>query len=163
MSSVSEEIARIERQIQSLRQKAIVELKARLKEARKVVAAIERQISQISGDESSIKMEMKVEPSNAAMEIHAASGGHTVAQKPPLRSVPNLTAEPSVFPSGRRSITLTGQIGESIMIGDSIELQLRRINHYNEASLGIDAPRDISIFRGEIYRGGITKRNAESG
>lgn len=46
-------------------------------------------------------------------------------------------------------LTLTRKVGESIKIGDDIEIVVKEIRR-NQVRIGINAPRDIQIFRGEI-------------
>jgi carbon storage regulator len=47
-------------------------------------------------------------------------------------------------------LALSRKIGEKIMIGDQITLKVLEIKGDN-VRLGIDAPKDIKIYRGEIY------------
>lgn len=51
----------------------------------------------------------------------------------------------------RRSkmLILTRRIGENIIIGDDIIIRVLDINH--QVKLGVEAPRDISVHREEIY------------
>ena len=46
---------------------------------------------------------------------------------------------------------LTRRIGECIIIGDDITVTVLCTNN-NKIKLGINAPRNISILRSEIYR-----------
>lgn len=46
-------------------------------------------------------------------------------------------------------LILTRRIGENIIIGDDIIIRVLDINH--QVKLGIEAPRDISVHREEIY------------
>ena len=48
-------------------------------------------------------------------------------------------------------LILTRRIGESVIIGDQITITLLDIKG-NQARLGIEAPKDISVHREEIYR-----------
>jgi carbon storage regulator len=48
-------------------------------------------------------------------------------------------------------LILTRQIGESIIIGDDIEIKLIGISK-NVAKIGIDANMDVPIFREELYK-----------
>ena len=48
-------------------------------------------------------------------------------------------------------LILTRKLGESIAIGDHIKLTLLEIKGKN-VRIGIEAPRDISVHRGEIYQ-----------
>lgn len=43
-------------------------------------------------------------------------------------------------------------IGESIMIGENIEITIVKVNNRGNVRLGINAPKSISIHRKEVYR-----------
>lgn len=47
-------------------------------------------------------------------------------------------------------LTLTRKIGETIYIGDDIEIVVKEIRK-NQVRLGIVAPRETKIYRDEIY------------
>ncbi len=47
-------------------------------------------------------------------------------------------------------LVLTRKTNQSIMIGNSIELQILRINK-NSVEIGIKAPKNQSVFRKEVY------------
>ena len=47
-------------------------------------------------------------------------------------------------------LVLTRKPGQSIMIGDDIEIQVLAVAG-EKVRLGITAPRDVSIFRNEVY------------
>lgn len=47
-------------------------------------------------------------------------------------------------------LVLTRKLGETIVIGDNIVIKVVDI-HGKQIRLGIEAPIEISIFRGEIY------------
>ena len=47
-------------------------------------------------------------------------------------------------------LVLTRKPGQSIMIGDGVEVQVLSVAG-EKVRLGITAPRDISIFRDEVY------------
>ncbi|MCD4650437.1 MAG: carbon storage regulator CsrA [Candidatus Cloacimonetes bacterium] len=47
-------------------------------------------------------------------------------------------------------LILTRKIGESIIIGDEIEVVLAEISK-GSVRIGINAPRDLPIYRKEIY------------
>jgi carbon storage regulator len=47
-------------------------------------------------------------------------------------------------------LVLTRKPGQSIMIGDSVEVQVLSVAG-EKVRLGITAPRDVSIFRDEVY------------
>jgi len=48
-------------------------------------------------------------------------------------------------------LILTRRIGESLMIGDQITITVLNIKG-NQVRLGIDAPKDISVHREEVYQ-----------
>lgn len=47
-------------------------------------------------------------------------------------------------------LILNRKIGETIIIGEDIEITILELEE-NRVKIGIDAPRDISILRKEIY------------
>jgi carbon storage regulator len=47
-------------------------------------------------------------------------------------------------------LTLTRKVGESIRIGDDIQIVVKEIRR-NHVRIGILAPREIKIYREEIY------------
>ncbi len=47
-------------------------------------------------------------------------------------------------------LTLTRKVGESIRIGDEIQIVVKEIRR-NHVRIGILAPREIKIFREEVY------------
>jgi carbon storage regulator len=47
-------------------------------------------------------------------------------------------------------LVLTRKPGQSIMIGDGVEIQVLAVAG-EKVRLGITAPRDVSIFRNEVY------------
>jgi carbon storage regulator len=47
-------------------------------------------------------------------------------------------------------LVLTRKLGETIVIGDNIIIKVVDI-HGKQIRLGIEAPNEITIFRGEIY------------
>lgn len=53
-------------------------------------------------------------------------------------------------------LTLTRKAGESIRIGDDIEIVVKEIRR-NQVRIGIIAPRDVAIYREELYEESRTK------
>jgi carbon storage regulator len=49
-----------------------------------------------------------------------------------------------------KMLVLTRKPGQSIMIGDGVEVQVLSVAG-EKVRLGITAPRDVSIFRNEVY------------
>ncbi|RDV37250.1 carbon storage regulator CsrA [Lujinxingia vulgaris] len=47
-------------------------------------------------------------------------------------------------------LTLTRKVGESIRIGEEIEIVVKEIRR-NQVRIGIVAPRDVPIYREEVY------------
>ncbi|MGG0655026.1 carbon storage regulator CsrA [Rummeliibacillus pycnus] len=48
-------------------------------------------------------------------------------------------------------LVLTRKTGESIMIGDDIELKIISVEG-DQVKIGIDAPRSVKVYRSEIYK-----------
>jgi carbon storage regulator len=48
-------------------------------------------------------------------------------------------------------LTLTRKVGESIKIGDDIEIVVKEIRR-NQVRIGIVAPRDVPVYRTEVYQ-----------
>ncbi|PQO34311.1 carbon storage regulator [Bremerella cremea] len=46
-------------------------------------------------------------------------------------------------------LVLSRKIGDSIKIGDNIEIVINRISG-NRVTIGVDAPKDVRILRGEV-------------
>lgn len=47
-------------------------------------------------------------------------------------------------------LILTRRVGETLMIGDNVSVTVLRVKG-NQVRLGVNAPRDISVHREEIY------------
>lgn len=48
-------------------------------------------------------------------------------------------------------LVLTRKIGESIMIGDTIEVKIIAVEG-DQVKLGVDAPRSVKVYRSEVYK-----------
>jgi len=48
-------------------------------------------------------------------------------------------------------LILTRRIGEAIMIGDNVVINVLGVKG-SQVKIGVDAPREISVHREEIYR-----------
>ncbi|MDH5719103.1 MAG: carbon storage regulator CsrA [Spirochaetia bacterium] len=57
-------------------------------------------------------------------------------------------------------LVLARKTNESVIIGDNIEVMIVDVKG-DQVKLGIKAPRDVRVFRGEIYRD-IQKENIEA-
>jgi carbon storage regulator len=57
-------------------------------------------------------------------------------------------------------LIITRKKGESLMIGDDIEIVISKIDD-GSVKIGIKAPRDVSILRKEIYEE-VEKENKEA-
>ncbi|MEL6182779.1 MAG: carbon storage regulator CsrA [Myxococcota bacterium] len=57
-------------------------------------------------------------------------------------------------------LTLTRKIGESIRIGDDIQIVVKEIRK-NQVRIGIIAPREVKIYREEVYQN-IVAENREA-
>ena len=51
-------------------------------------------------------------------------------------------------------LVLSRKVGERIVIGDNITLIVSKVNG-NRVTIGIEAPRDIKVVRGELQDGSI--------
>ncbi len=68
--------------------------------------------------------------------------------------------EPKI--DNRVKYSVTRNVGETIVIGDKIEITLVQIQfHQNQARIGINAPREVSVFRKELLQA-IMKENVRA-
>lgn len=58
-------------------------------------------------------------------------------------------------------LTLTRKVGESIRIGDDIEIVVKEIRR-NQVRIGIVAPREVPIYREEVYESMQTDEDDDS-
>lgn len=56
-------------------------------------------------------------------------------------------------------LVLSRKIGEKLMIGDDVVLTINRISG-NRVAIGIEAPRDVRIVRGELSKHQVTPNGA---
>jgi len=47
-------------------------------------------------------------------------------------------------------LILTRRVGETLMIGDNVTVTVLRVKG-NQVRLGVNAPKDVSVFREEIF------------
>ena len=47
-------------------------------------------------------------------------------------------------------LILTRRVGETLMIGDNVSVTVLRVKG-NQVRLGVNAPKDVSVHREEIY------------
>lgn len=59
-------------------------------------------------------------------------------------------------------LTLTRKVGETIRIGDEIEIVVKEIRK-NQVRIGIMAPRHVKVYREEIYENIVAERDAQTG
>lgn len=166
MSRVEEQIAELECQIETLRYRAVLELTEKLAEARKQVASIERQISELEGAPTPAKTTKQ-----AKVPIGVTTEDHPVCQKQ-QDVVPKLL-QPIQLPHRKenearnrqhseaseshdpgkvlREVLIPRKLFEAINIGDDVELRVTRIDDWM-VRVSIEAPKEIGIFRGELYR-----------
>lgn len=48
-------------------------------------------------------------------------------------------------------LILTRKVGESLLIGDDVSITILNIRG-NQVKIGVQAPKDVSVHREEIYR-----------
>ncbi|MEF3255243.1 MAG: carbon storage regulator CsrA [Deferribacterales bacterium] len=57
-------------------------------------------------------------------------------------------------------LVLTRKVGESLIIGDNIEIKIVDVNS-RSVKIAIDAPKDVHVYRKEIYEA-IKQENIEA-
>jgi carbon storage regulator len=70
-----------------------------------------------------------------------------VASQEPKLSIPGYTN----FMECGEMLILTRRVGESLMIGDDVSITVLGIKG-NQVRLGVNAPKEISVHREEIYQ-----------
>ena len=55
-------------------------------------------------------------------------------------------------------LILTRKVGESIMIGESVEVRILGLRA-GQVKIGIEAPKDLEVHREEIYQRILTEQN----
>ena len=58
-------------------------------------------------------------------------------------------------------LTLTRKVGESIRIGDDVQIVVKEIRK-NQVRIGIAAPRTVKIFREEVYQNIVNENRASA-
>jgi len=58
-------------------------------------------------------------------------------------------------------LTLTRKVGESIRIGDEVQIVVKEIRK-NQVRIGIVAPRNVKIFREEVYQNIVNENRASA-
>lgn len=48
-------------------------------------------------------------------------------------------------------LILTRRIGETLMVGDDVEVTVLGVNG-NQVRIGVEAPKDIAVHREEVYQ-----------
>lgn len=48
-------------------------------------------------------------------------------------------------------LVISRRVGESVMIGDEIEIKLTRVDRDGQVRIAIAAPKSVPIFRRELY------------
>jgi len=56
-----------------------------------------------------------------------------------------------------KMLVLSRKEGERIVIGDNVTLIVSKVNG-NRVTIGIEAPRDVKIIRGELQDGNVVER-----
>jgi carbon storage regulator len=56
-------------------------------------------------------------------------------------------------------LTITRKVGETLRIGDDIEIVVKEIRK-NQVRIGIIAPRETKIYREEVYENILAERKA---
>lgn len=57
-------------------------------------------------------------------------------------------------------LILTRRVGETLVIGDNVKVEILRVKGH-QVRIGVDAPKDVSVHREEIYKRIQKKRSME--
>lgn len=57
-------------------------------------------------------------------------------------------------------LILTRRVGESLIIGDNVKVTVLGIKGH-QVRIGIDAPKDVTVHRDEVYQKVVAERKAE--
>ena len=59
-------------------------------------------------------------------------------------------------------LTLTRRVGETLVVGDDVSIKVLGIKG-NHICIGINAPKDVSVYREELYRRIQRERREQAG
>ena len=59
-------------------------------------------------------------------------------------------------------LILTRRVGETLIIGDDVKITVLGVRGH-QVRIGIDAPRDVTVHREEIYERILQEQKGESG
>ncbi len=166
MSRAEEQIAELECQIEMLRHRAVLELTEKLAEARKQVANIERQLSELEGSptpakaikQATLPIGITIEDQPVRQEQHGVVLEFPRPVRLQYRKEDEIGDQKRPRANGGhdpgkvlREVTIPRKLFETINIGDDVELRVTRIDDW-VVRVSIEAPKEIGIFRGELYR-----------
>lgn len=57
-------------------------------------------------------------------------------------------------------LILTRRVGESLIIGDNVKVTVLGIKGH-QVRIGIDAPKDVTVHRDEVYQKVVAERKTE--
>lgn len=57
-------------------------------------------------------------------------------------------------------LILTRRVGESLIIGDTVKVTVLGIKGH-QVRIGIDAPKDVTVHRDEVYQKVVAERKTE--
>lgn len=59
-------------------------------------------------------------------------------------------------------LILTRRVGETLMIGDQVSVTVLGVKG-NQVRIGVNAPKDVSVHREEIYQRILREKNGDAG